>query len=741
MNNQSKPSIFTGFRVGASVLVWGFACAALSGCSGARPDFSETSSDESTKDASTGAGSNTTSSASNTGADTQDSAAAEPSKGDDKPAADKGEPTPSHGEGDQDAQSSEPASDDVSPGGGCTPDTKRACQGVMGNCADGFETCSASGKWGPCDVQPRTDNCEPKDDGDCDGEPNEGCDCTTDDRRPCQGAEGSCAEGEEVCADGQWGDCTIQPAASDRCDVPGNDDNCDGSPNGGCVCENDATQYCGSTTDEGECQRGTSTCSNQAWGECSGSIAPAARDCRSDKDNDCDGKPDNTSDDTCECVPDDEEDCETHPGQDGKGICQAGTRICVADNDFGSSHWGDCEDFVGPAPRDCNSTADNDCDGQPDNSGSSCACAEGETLPCAARPASGGCETGVQHCMVAANGTSSTWGACEYENLPDGDDCDDGNDDDIKGACKAGKCDCPANHSMCDDREGCIPDDQCCVDDDCDDHFECSNTGECTCAEQCCADTDCSASLPACVGNHCVACADDADCPLVGTARCNTQTNTCAACTDDTQCAHLDGTAVCDAGLCVQCNGSNESACGSYVCDVPNKVCAPAQTKYNKHAADVCDECVSDTQCMNGQVCVTTHFSSWADQSSVTVPGYFCQYEPGKSGAPSQCDAANSRPYLDTQAGITTVNGRTQVTVCQLRYSSCPAQAFQYDANSKSCATSGADPTDCGDSPYQDTVCNPNGQCASRCSMTEDCIAGSDHDECFAISGFPYFCY
>jgi hypothetical protein len=79
---------------------------------------------------------------------------------------------------------------------------------------------------------------------------------------------------------------------------------------GPCDCKDGQTAPCGPDTDEGICQRGTSTCEGGAFGACVGAVFSAARDCASEQDNDCDGLPDNTLDgDGCECVPGDDQAC------------------------------------------------------------------------------------------------------------------------------------------------------------------------------------------------------------------------------------------------------------------------------------------------------------------------------------------------------------------------------------------------------------------------------------------------
>ena len=92
------------------------------------------------------------------------------------------------------------------------------------------------------------------------------------------------------------------------------------------------------------------------------------------------------------------------------GICNLGIRRCEG------GAWGECADAVYPAPRDCGSELDNDCDGQPDNlAEGACRCVAGSTEPCGAHPGldgAGPCRAGVRTCLAAEGGLSSDWGPC-----------------------------------------------------------------------------------------------------------------------------------------------------------------------------------------------------------------------------------------------------------------------------------------------------------------------------------------
>lgn len=156
--------------------------------------------------------------------------------------------------------------------------------------------------------------------------------CTQSDVRLCVGTLGNCSAGEQTCgADSKWGPCSIQPT-EDSCQ-PGDDGNCDGTPNnpstGGCECSADVK--CGPNTDQGQCAFGVSSCNNGVLGPCTGAVAPQARDCRSELDNDCDGQPDNQS---CECPAGSTRSC-------GPGPC-AGLQTCQLSADASSTAWGPC---------------------------------------------------------------------------------------------------------------------------------------------------------------------------------------------------------------------------------------------------------------------------------------------------------------------------------------------------------------------------------------------------------------
>ncbi|HEX2882513.1 MAG TPA: hypothetical protein VHO25_23495, partial [Polyangiaceae bacterium] len=78
----------------------------------------------------------------------------------------------------------------------------------------------------------------------------------------------TCHAGERTCGeDATWGACqgAVGPAAVDSCES-GNDANCNGTPNEGCMCDDgDAPRAC---PDDSGC--GTQSCTGRVWGSCVG---------------------------------------------------------------------------------------------------------------------------------------------------------------------------------------------------------------------------------------------------------------------------------------------------------------------------------------------------------------------------------------------------------------------------------------------------------------------------------------
>jgi cysteine-rich repeat protein len=260
--------------------------------------------------------------------------------------------------------------------------------------------------------------------------------CSEGSVRVCEGQLGNCAQGEQSCVGGAWGPCSVERATADTC-IPGDDANCNGTPNEGCACAGDTP--CGSAV--GQCRPGTSSCVNGTPGQCVDQTPPRSRDCSSPFDNNCDGVVDNTLDAVCQCALGSTQNCNAHPGLDGRGICRAGSQRCLPAAGNVASAFGICENAVGPQPRDCRSVQDNDCDGIPDNTvDGACQCRPGEQRSCGAEAGSLGCRQGTQLCQASVSGSQSAWGACAFAPVNNGTTCNDNNAQTINDRCQNGAC-------------------------------------------------------------------------------------------------------------------------------------------------------------------------------------------------------------------------------------------------------------------------------------------------------------
>lgn len=209
---------------------------------------------------------------------------------------------------------------------------------------------------------------------------------------------------------------------------------------------------------------------NGAFGQCQGAVFPTPRDCSTDLDRDCDGRPDNTTDNVCTCAIGAVRECGTHPGLDGNGPCQAGSQRCEGRANNTTSNFGSCIGSVGPAPQDtCASGNDSNCNGIP-NEG--CGCINGQTRACGPDTELGICQRGSQTC------SNGSFGQCQGAVFPTPRNCASPQDNDCNGqpdntvdnVCQCvpgqgnGPCSDDPNNSRCNGQGQCVP---CQVDADC----------------------------------------------------------------------------------------------------------------------------------------------------------------------------------------------------------------------------------------------------------------------------------
>ena len=257
---------------------------------------------------------------------------------------------------------------------------------------------------------------------------------------------------------------------------------------------------------------------------------------------------------------------------------------------------------------------------------------------------------------------------------------------------------------------------------------------ECTKSDDCKAD----ATKPVCntTKGACVACNGNNDCKDATASRCDTATNTCSACSVDDDCKQISGRGLCltgDATLpnqCVQCTGKRYSACGQLegtdlVCDSLAHTCT---TDKKVKTASECQPCVSDAQCIAGQLCAK---QMYGDKDA----GNFCFWKQGDptSGAPKDCPLDAPHPYVKVDKDLVSVDGE-KATLCTLTVSTCKAlNQFR----TENCAPTGEwDDQYCGISPGLDSKCAAYGASQHRCTITcvtsDDCVSPTT---CAPVSG------
>jgi len=114
------------------------------------------------------------------------------------------------------------------------------------------------------------------------------------------------------------------------------------------------------------------------------------------------------------CVPDDVRACYSGAEQTANNPpCHAGAQECGPDG-----VWSACVGEVVPAPEDCSTDEDEDCDGLGPGRDSDCACRPGAVEACTVEGALGVCAAGQRTC-----GEDGLWGACASLTAPDPGKC------------------------------------------------------------------------------------------------------------------------------------------------------------------------------------------------------------------------------------------------------------------------------------------------------------------------------
>lgn len=113
----------------------------------------------------------------------------------------------------------------------------------------------------------------------------------------------------------------------------------------------------------GLCVSGERLCgAGGLWGSCSGQVLPTEETCTTQFDDDCDGAVNEAGKD-CACTVGTTSPCYIGPSATlGVGACKAGSQGCLVTG----VGWGPCTASVGPAPESCATSADDDCDAEPE---------------------------------------------------------------------------------------------------------------------------------------------------------------------------------------------------------------------------------------------------------------------------------------------------------------------------------------------------------------------------------------
>ncbi len=345
-----------------------------------------------------------------------------------------------------------------------------------------------------------------------------------------------------------------------------------------------------------------------------------------------------------------------------EGVCRFGARTCTA------GVWSDCIGAVFGGSRDCSSSEDNDCDGQPDDTlDGVCRCPVTGTQPCEDHPGLDGrgpCHAGLQSCVLGAGSATSDWGVCSGSVGPeDSDTCEVAGDDANCDGTPNGGCGCIEGQLL-----PCGPS---------------TDNGTCT------------RGMSVCTGGSFSACQGAV---FPGRRDCRSaQDNDCDGLPDNT----IDARCACSIGA-VQACGTHPGRDGNGPCRAGSQTCVAS----NQNATSSFGACTGSVGPAQRDSCAA--FGDDADCNG--APNSGCQCVAGRGNAPCAGDPNNSR-----------CNNQGQCAPCQSN-----ADCSLVSGGRNLCSGGACSAARCGDSvvqPERGETCD-DGNALNGDGCSEMCVAG-----------------